>query len=68
MPGDDETIKGPVYRVLETGGRRIFNAQRLSSGNWLLIEPSGASRRTINNEEFSKGYERIPHDDHKTGS
>lgn len=61
MQEDEGTIRGPEYDVREVGGgRRIFSAKRLSSGNWLLVEKSGASRRTINHEDFSKGYERVP--------
>lgn len=61
MSEDESTIKGPTWLVRElAGGRRIYIAQRLSSGNWLLVERNGASRRTINHEEFSKGYENVP--------
>jgi hypothetical protein len=68
MPDDEETIKGPAFDVREVGGRRIYTAQRLSSGNWLLVETNNASRRTINNDEFCRGYERVPQDDRKTGT
>lgn len=63
MSDEDATIKGPVIDVREFGGRRLFKAERLSSGNWLLVEFNGASRRTINHDEFLKGYERISADD-----
>lgn len=67
MQEEDETTNGPIYFVRELGGRRVYKAQRLSSGNWLLIETNGASRLTVNNQRFSGGYERVPDDDRQAG-
>lgn len=64
MPDDAGTTRGQECDVREVGGgRRIFKANRLSSGNWLLVEKGGANRRTINNEAFCNHYERVPHFD-----
>jgi len=63
MPEDDETTNADVEVREVGGGRRLFKAQRLSSGNWLLIESHNASRRTVNHEEFTGSYERVRNDD-----
>ncbi len=67
MHDEDATTRGTEFEVTEVGGRRVFKARRLGTGNWLLVEGNGLSRRTINNEDFNKGYERVPQDDRKNG-
>lgn len=61
MPDADGTIRGPEYDVREVGGgRRIYRAKRLATGNWLVVDKSSGTRQTINNEDFCNGYERMP--------
>jgi hypothetical protein len=67
MQDGDPTTRRELIEVREFNGRRIYTARRLRSGNWLLIETDGSTRRTINNEEFARGYERIARHDSDAG-
>ena len=60
MQDGAERTSGQAFIVREVGGRRIFKAQRFSSGNWLLVEVNNTSRRTINHEDFMSKYEKVP--------
>jgi len=64
MPDAEGAIE---FHVNEIGGRRLFKARRLSSGNWLLVETNGMSRRTITHADFTRGYERTPRNDRQAG-
>jgi len=60
MPDGGGTIRGSIFVRETAGGRRLFKAERLRSGNWLLVETSGASRRTVNHDDFCVAYEKVP--------
>jgi hypothetical protein len=68
MLDEEGMTRKRIVEAREIGGRRLFKAERLSSGNWLLIESNGISRRTITNDEFLSKYERVPRNDSETGS
>lgn len=67
MPDEDKTTKNPSFEVREFGGRRIYRAQRLDSGQWLLVDTDSASCRTVTNDELGKNYEWIRRHDRQTG-
>lgn len=57
---NESPLSGDSQGILVRYGHRLYRAKRLSSGNWLILDPANKDRRTITNGEFLANYERVP--------